>query len=282
MITVIHPGIYISVQDKGRIGFAKKGIPQGGYMDAYAAEMANLLLKNEATAAVLEVTFGQGQFAFSSDLLICLTGGDFSPQLDNMPIKMNKVIAIKKHAVLSFGKRQYGARVYIGVQGGVQSETILKSKSFFPGITPKIRLEKGDTFTIDQQKELQKKGYASLKVQEEHFKAPELDCYPGPEFEQLNAKQKKQLCTLNTVSSDTNRVGYRLQEVIANELPAILTSAVLPGTVQLTPSGTLIVLMRDCQVTGGYPRVLQLSETAISRLSQKVAGDEVQFRLIDL
>ena len=53
----------------------------------------------------------------------------------------------------------------------------------------------------------------------------------------------------------------------------------LPGTVQLTPSGRLIVLMRDCQTTGGYPRVLQLTEKAISILSQKAIGKTLKIRL---
>ena len=72
-----------------------------------------------------------------------------------------------------------------------------------------------------------------------------------------------------TISNDNNRVGYRLKEVFKNQLKPILTSGVLPGTVQLTPSGELIILMRDCQVTGGYPRVLQLTEEAINILAQK-------------
>jgi len=61
-------------------------------------------------------------------------------------------------------------------------------------------------------------------------------------------------------------MGYKLNEIVENNIPSILTSAVLPGTLQLTPSGKLIVLMRDCQVTGGYPRVLQVSEEPIHRL----------------
>jgi allophanate hydrolase subunit 2 len=49
--------------------------------------------------------------------------------------------------------------------------------------------------------------------------------------------------------------------------------------VQLTPSGTLIILTRDCQVTGGYPRILQLSEKAINILSQKTAGQKIEFSI---
>ena len=72
-------------------------------------------------------------------------------------------------------------------------------------------------------------------------------------------------------------MGYRLEEKVDNNLEPIITSAVLPGTVQLTPSGKLIVLMRDAQVTGGYPRVLQLCEFAMIVLSQKTTGEHVQF-----
>ena len=80
-----------------------------------------------------------------------------------------------------------------------------------------------------------------------------------------------------TISSDNSRMGYRLNETIPNNFESMLTSGVLPGTVQLTPSGKLIVLMRDCQVTGGYPRVLQLSENAINILAQKTTGDQLRF-----
>jgi allophanate hydrolase subunit 2 len=77
-------------------------------------------------------------------------------------------------------------------------------------------------------------------------------------------------------------MGYRLNETIKNDLSSILTSAVLPGTVQLTPSGKVIVLMRDCQVTGGYPRILQLTEKAINQLSQKTTNNEFRFVLKSL
>lgn len=64
-------------------------------------------------------------------------------------------------------------------------------------------------------------------------------------------------------------MAYQLNETLENSLSPIITSAVLPGTVQWTPNGHLIILMRDAQTTGGYPRILQLSESAINLLSQK-------------
>lgn len=57
---------------------------------------------------------------------------------------------------------------------------------------------------------------------------------------------------------------------------------VLPGTVQLTPLDQLMILMRDAQTTGGYPRILQLSQESINRVAQKRAGEHVRFKLQSL
>ena len=58
---------------------------------------------------------------------------------------------------------------------------------------------------------------------------------------------------------------------------SIVSSPVIPGTVQLTPSGKLIVLMRDCQTTGGYPRILQLSDKGIRTIAQKLTNENINF-----
>ncbi len=276
MIKVLHPGIYNTIQDQGRFGFAKLGVPLAGAIDAYAAEFGKAIVGGKTSDAVIEITFGQGKFQFMETTIFCLTGGDFSPTLDGDPIGMNRLYNAETTAVLSFGKRNYGAITYLAVQGGVQTDRVLKSRSFSKGIT-RERLEKGDELEILKQEEFTETKYARIRMPVEHFNSAELPCFPGPEFDQLNEKQKQRLFEPFTLSADQNRVGYRLNEPIENNLDHILTSSVLPGTVQLTPSGTLIVLMNDCQVSGGYPRVLQLSEYATSRLSQKVAGDKVQF-----
>ena len=281
MIRILYPGIYNTVQDKGRFGFAKKGVPQSGSLDMYAAELANTLLNNDENCALLEVTFGQGKFEFTSQTFICISGGDFSPKLNSERVEMNRPIKVEAGFVLSFGKRIYGARTYISVLGGVKSKLVLGSRSFFQGIT-KTKLESGDFLNIETASLKLSNRFSKIKHQKEHFTSIILECYPGPEYHLLTEKQKQQLHNNFSVSEDANRVGVRLQELVQNNLKTILTSSVLPGTVQLTPSGQLIVLMRDCQVTGGYPRVLQLSELAISRVSQKIRGDILQFKLMEV
>ena len=280
MIAILHPGIYCSVQDQGRFGHTKIGVPQAGCADAYAAKMANALLKNHEKDALIEITFGQGKFKFTSDTYICLTGGDFSPKLNGKLIKMQSVYFIKKDSVLSFGKRVYGARVYLSVQGGIQTETVYGSRSFFDGITQQ-KLGKGAMLPILPIQKYADNNFSKVRVSEKHFTTIYLPCLKGPEFFKLNQEQQRKLFTPFSISDDNNRVGYRLKESLKNNLSSILTSAVLPGTVQLTPSGKCIILLQDCQVTGGYPRILQLSEIAIARVSQKITGDKIQFILED-
>ena len=280
MIAILHPGIYCSVQDQGRFGHTKIGVPQAGCADAYAAKMANALLKNHEKDALIEITFGQGEFKFTSDTYICLTGGDFSPKLNGKLIKMQSVYFIKKDSVLSFGKRVYGARVYLSVQGGIQTETVYGSRSFFDGITQQ-KLGKGAMLPILPIQKYADNNFSRVRVSEKHFTTIYLPCLKGPEFFKLNQEQQRKLFTPFSISDDNNRVGYRLKESLENNLSSILTSAVLPGTVQLTPSGKCIILLQDCQVTGGYPRILQLSEIAIARVSQKITGDKIQFILED-
>jgi biotin-dependent carboxylase-like uncharacterized protein len=280
VIAILHPGIYCSVQDQGRFGHTKMGVPQAGCADTYAARMANAMLKNHEKDALIEVTFGQGKFKFTSDTYICLTGGDFSPKLNGKLIKMQSVFFIKKDSVLSFGKRVYGARVYLSVQGGIQTKTVYGSRSFFDGITQQ-KLGKGAMLPILPIQKYADNNFSKVRVSEKHFTTIYLPCLKGPEFFKLNQEQQRKLFTPFSISDDNNRVGYRLKESLKNNLSSILTSAVLPGTVQLTPSGKCIILLQDCQVTGGYPRILQLTEIAIARVSQKITGDKIQFILED-
>jgi biotin-dependent carboxylase-like uncharacterized protein len=280
VIVILHPGIYCSVQDQGRFGHTKIGVPQAGCADTYAAKMANVLLKNHEKDALIEITFGQGEFKFTSDTYICLTGGDFSPKLNGKLIKMQSVYFIKKDSILSFGKRVYGARVYLSVQGGIQTKTVYGSRSFFDGIAQQ-KLGKGAMLPILPIQKYADNNFSRVRVSEKHFTTIYLPCLKGPEFFKLNQEQQRKLFTPFSISDDNNRVGYRLKESLENNLSSILTSAVLPGTVQLTPSGKCIILLQDCQVTGGYPRILQLSEIAIARVSQKITGDKIQFILED-
>jgi allophanate hydrolase subunit 2 len=196
---------------------------------------------------------------------------------------MNSRIRVSKNDILSFGKINFGVRCYLSVKDGFKTKNVLKSNSFYQNITEDYIIRKNEILLIDKVENRLKSTNTSIKVLKSHFETKEIKCFKGPEYDLLEDHQKEQLINqLFTISNDNNRMGYRLNETIQNNLSSILTSAVLPGTVQLTPSGKLIVLMKDCQVTGGYPRVLQLTEKAIAILSQKTTHNRLKFILISI
>ena len=277
MISVLS-ALSVSIQDLGRRGFRSIGVPGSGAMDRYSARLANRLLNNDETAAVLEITWGGCQLQFEADCTICLTGADFSAKIDHKPVSLNSVLCLKKDAILSFGKWGYGVRTYLAVHRGFQTEVVLGSRSLYPGITSVSSISKGTLLPIVSDPVVPYTPTASVKINRAHFHSEIIACQEGPEFASLSDAQKNQLLSTQfTISSHNSRMGYQLEESVENNLPSMLTSAVLPGTVQLTPSGKLIVLMRDCQVTGGYPRVLQLTERAINRLGQKTTGHKIRW-----
>lgn len=280
MVKVIKTGFYTSVQDLGRIGFQKYGVPVSGAMDYYSVRVANALLDNDENDAILEITLTGPTLQFNCNTIICISGADISPKLNNKPIKLNTVVSIKKKDIVSFGKLNYGYRCYLAVFGGFQTEMVMNSRSMYKDITPQFVLATNDELTVLEYTDVLKKSNASIKVNTNHFSSEEINVFRGPEFELLTKIQQRQLFSREfSISKDNNRMAYQLEEPLKNNLKPIITSLVLAGTIQLTPSGKLIVLMRDCQTTGGYPRILQLREAAMNSLSQKVTGNSIHFKM---
>ncbi len=280
MIEVLQPGLYSSIQDLGRFEALDSGVPVSGVMDEYAAEIANSLVGNPKDYAVMEITMMGPKLKFMEPTAIALTGADMSPLLNGKELKNNSLIIVNKRDVLSFGKLKKGFRCYMAVSGGFQCKEVLGSKSMYAGITKAGNITKGDKISINASKVLHNIQFSKLKVNVDYLDILNLEVFKGPEFDKLHHKEQQNLLTTKfSISKDNSRMGYQLKELLKNSLHPIITSPVLPGTVQLTPSGRLIVLMKDSQTTGGYPRVLQLSQTAMNVLSQKFTGQKIQFQL---
>ena len=103
----------------------------------------------------------------------------------------------------------------------------------------------------------------------------------GPEFDLLSTNSKKKLFKNEFTINSNNRMAYNLEEKLQVSIKSIISSPVLPGSVQLTPSGKMIILHRDCQTSGGYPRILQLSRNSLNNLSQLKSGEKIELKLIN-
>ena len=254
------------------------GIPIGGAMDQTAMQMANSLLNNHKQSAVLEMSFKGPKLLFHQSTTIALAGADMNAKLNGKPINNFTAIKIKENDLLQFGNAHQGKRTYLAVAGGFKNPKILNSRSQYLGITPEATISKTKLIPIDKVDLNLKKGECLTLTERNESDA--IPVYKGPEFYLLPKKAQNQLeKQVFTISNKNSRMAYVLVEKLLHELPSIWTAPVLPGTIQCTHDGTLAILMRDAQTTGGYPRVLQVSDEGINRLAQKSTKDQFQFEL---
>lgn len=255
------------------------GVPVSGAMDTEAVKKANQLLENAVDAAVLEITMTGPTLLFEAPTFICLSGANISPTLNNKPVSQYQVLKIDKGDILSYGKMENGFRSYLAIKGGLETSVVLGSRSQYIPITQKKCLKDGDELPYEETVAFEP-ALSGLKV-ENKFQQNELEVFRGPEFSILSDSQLATLFAQPfTVSEKNNRMAYQLAELLPGHKYSMLTSGTLPGTVQFTPAGRLIILMKDGQTTGGYPRILQLSEEAIGLLAQRKFGDSISFKLI--
>ncbi|MBU2525330.1 MAG: biotin-dependent carboxyltransferase family protein [Bacteroidetes bacterium] len=281
MLKVIHPGFYTTIQDAGRFGYRDIGVPVSGYMDAFAARFANALLGNHPDDAVMEISLKGPTLKFGINTRAVTYGAEAQLKLDG-EIRAHFIpFPIKAGQTLEIGNIEKGARLYLALQGGFQTEEILGSRSFYPEITHSAKLYKNQELMLKETKVLPS-GNAHLKHDNKILTTNLLAVLKGPEYDCLTAEMRKKIIDFTFhVGHENNRMAYKLEEKLSENKVDMLTSPTLPGTVQLTPSGGLMILMRDAQTTGGYPRILQLTEAAINILAQKREGDGIRFSLLN-
>lgn len=277
MIKVISKGLYTTIQDKGRFGYRNIGVPSSGYMDSESAETANLIINNPKDNPLIEATLIGPTLEFKKSAVICITGGEFSPTLNDIKISSYSAIEVNKGDILKINNSSIGSRCYISIQGTIISDTILGSKSFYHQITNSNIIEDGDIFLF-------KKNIRTLEQKYTHKKFElnkTINVFRGPEFKCLSNESIKTLFNEEFSIGINNRMAYNLLEKIQDGVNSIISSGVIPGTVQLTPSGNIIILHRDSQTTGGYPRILQLNEKSLNDLAQLRTGDKIRFKLLN-
>lgn len=276
MLKVLKSGFYTTVQDRGRFDFRHKGVPVSGTMDDLARYRINTLLENQPNAAVLEITMTGPTLLFEEPTYVCLGGAKLSATINNEPIENYHVYKINEGDILSYGRLEKGFRGYLGIKEGFTFGNVLGSVSQYVPLTESRCIKDGTELKYQPITSFEPK-LTDLKVRS-YLDNADLKVAVGPEFELLSEKEQNRLFDATfAVSKENNRMAYQLEEKMEGHSISMLTSATLPGTVQLTPSGRLIILMKDGQTTGGYPRVLQLTKEAISVLAQKRAGDRIKF-----
>ena len=278
MIKFISKGLYTTIQDDGRFGYRNIGVPYSGYMDSESAQVANLILGNPINNPLIEATLIGPTIKFEKSTFICITGSDFNPMLNESKISLYTPVEVSKGDILKINNSSIGSRCYISIKGDIKVDKVLGSKSYYYQISNSSVIESGDEFKFEAND-------MNLNYQSIHHKFKlnkNIKVFKGPEFNSLSQDSIHQLLNQLFSIGINNRMAYNLKEKIEARIPSIISSGVIPGTVQLTPSGQIIILHRDCQTTGGYPRIFQLNERSLNNLAQLRTGDKINFELVTL
>lgn len=288
-IRVIKKGILDTIQDEGRYGYQHLGIHPSGVMDSVAMRMANTLLGNVVQEPVLEIHFPAPVLLFEEDALIAIGGADFDARLNlDRSVPINRCIAIKAGTQLSFQKQISGARAYIAVRGGFHTRRWLNSAATPIGLTSvgtQLQIEMTLPFKNNCEQVTENKIFSWTAIAPVNYQDPIIRYIAGHEINRLNDSMQAILDNSNfMIDNSSNRMGYRLvgPSIIPDTYTEILSTAVTRGTIQLLPSGQLIVLMADHQTTGGYPRMGHIISADLPKLAQRNAGESFQFKRVSL
>lgn len=293
MSLLIHKaGIQDSFQDKGRFGLQHVGINVSGAMDLAAMQVANALVGNDATEAVLEFSFPAPVIHFNQPGLLCLAGADFGAVLNDKPLSVHQPFIVVEGCVLSFTKWKTGSYAYLAVQGGFVLDKWKASYStnlkINAGGWQGRKLKKGDE--INFKTVFNKITKARIlpwlaNTSGLSFSKHKIRVITGIEWDwQTKASQKIFTKRPFMVTKESDRMGYRLKgEILSRQVKdELISSAVSFGTLQLLPDGQLIILMADHQTTGGYPRIAHVISADRSAVAQLRPGEIFSFEVVSL
>lgn len=296
-IQVVRAGMQMTIQDLGRHGYQQYGLNVNGVMDESAARVANILVGNDESSAVLELTLTGTSIKLTQEYMIAICGGDMTPTLDGVALPMWQPIIAPKGGIINFGQYHSGCRVYVAAAGGFKLEKVLGSYSTnirgnIGGFAGRA-LRNGDVLDINEVEEGSKsyglwsslrQGHKQL-FNAQHFaiaqeKTATIRCIVGSEYEWLDDLSRTRFMESTwIIDSQSDRMGYRLQgpDLAMKEQKELISEGVVHGTIQLPAQGQPIVLLADRQTTGGYPKIAVVASVDIPMFGQLKPGDAIKF-----
>jgi len=287
-IKVIKAGACTTIQDLGRIGYQKFGIPVAGVMDEFSASIANFLVGNKKEEAVLELTYLGPTLLFQEDMLISITGADVSPKINNIPAALWESITVKKGDTLSFGSVKSGVRAYIAFAGSIDvpvvngsKSTLMKSK--IGGFQGRM-LQNGDELAVQVRENAQPKKLPTQYIPSYPHTNDIFVCL-GPQDDYFTEQGIADFFhTEYHITANADRMGIRLDgaAIAHKEKADIISDAAVMGSIQVPADGKPIVLMADRQTTGGYTKIGTVIKEDIIKLAQMGPKDTIRFHHISL
>jgi len=289
LFRVVNPGFFTTVQDLGRFGFLKFGVPTSGAMDEFSLRAANMLARNNHGDACLEITMLGPQLEAVHDTQIAVAG-DISFQINGHEADTWQTLTVKNGDTILFGKVRTGCRAYLAVRGGIDVPVVLGSRSTY------ARGEIGGIQGRQLKAEDYIGGFDNSHSVDQCLTLPnefipdfgakiDVDVLLGPQLESFTQEGVGVfLSNPYNVTIESDRMGYRLDGPVIErgEQVDTISDAILPGSVQVPANGKPIITMRDAQTTGGYPKIATVVSSDLHVLGQAKPSDTICFHEITL
>jgi antagonist of KipI len=289
LFRIVKPGFFTTVQDLGRFGFLKFGVPISGAMDELSLQIANMLVSNDPGAACLEITLIGPELEALHDVQIAVAG-DISLQINGQNSDAWQTINMIAGDVISLGKARTGCRAYFAVRGGIDVPVVLGSRSTH------FRGEIGGFQGRQIKAEDYVEGFDAAQPIDHRLVLPQelipsfshevdVSVVLGPQLESFTEKGLETLLSNPyVVTVEADRMGYRLEgpTIEHSEHVDTISEAIVPGSVQIPASGKPIVTMQDAQTTGGYPKIAVVMSADLHILGQAKPYDKIRFHETDL
>ena len=287
---IVDGGLFTTVQDLGRYGYQRYGVPVSGGMDLFALRAANLLVGNSPSAAALEITMVGPRIRMLADTVLAITGADVRPQIDGHPMPCWRPFVAPEGAMLDFEHARDGLRAYLAVAGGIDVPVVLGSRSTFArgglgGFVGRA-IQAGDRISAAVGPLAHVEGRTCpVECIPTYGHEHRIRVLPGPQYEAFSpAGFATFLSASYVVTSKSDRVGCRLEgPAIAHHGSADIVSDGIPfGAVQVAGDGLPMVLLADRGTTGGYTKIAAVISADLPRLAQALPGDHVSFQEVSL
>ena len=289
-IRILKRGMLTTVQDLGRTGYQSQGFGVSGVMDVRSSKIANLLLDNPVDEAVLEFTLIGPKIQFTSETIIAITGGDFVPKVNKIPVKMYTALYMNKGDILEFGGCKSGSRGYIAFSSYLDIPVVMGSRSTnmkcgIGGL--KGRKLEDDDYIGFRIKRRYLPYFLSRNLELNEFDCEEvtLRVVMGPQDEMFTKEGKETFLNSEyTVTSDFDRMGCRLEGsyIAYKDKTDIISDGIAFGSIQVPSQGKPIILLADRQTTGGYAKIATVATVDMPKLVQLKTDNKINFKAISV
>jgi biotin-dependent carboxylase-like uncharacterized protein len=286
VLEIVDPGLLLTLQDRGRPGYAHLGIPPSGAADTWGLAVANLLAAAPPDAAAVEVTLGGVEIIVRETCLVALGGADLGAERDDgLLLATGAAHRLPGGSRIRLAGPRHGLRAYLGLAGGVVAQRVLGSAATYApaalGGVDGRALRTGDLLSPVRRGDLAGTGLTWPSRLAPHPAAASgpIRFVPGPDMRHLDPAVVAALAAATWhVAGASDRMGLRLEGPVLPAGREIVSHALVPGAIQLPSDGQPVVLLADGPTVGGYPVLGVVARAEMPRLGQLRPGDAVRFR----